>query len=95
MKTEEFIPIDVVKMPDTIKSGLLYISEEYGISCHLCPCGCGKEVYLTFPEKEINGKILGWNMAYNFGKVTFRPSVGNAFKCRSHYYITNNKIEWI
>ena len=95
MKTEEFLPIDVEVIPDTLKSGLLYISEKFGISCHLCPCGCGQAVYLPFPEKEINGKTRHWNMTYNLGKVTFRPSIGNTFECRSHYYITNNKVEWV
>lgn len=95
MKDEELIPIDVDRIPDTLKSGLFYISEECGTSCHLCPCGCGEAVYLNFPEKEINGKVYGWNMTRNMSNITFRPSVGNTFKCRSHYYITNNKIVWI
>jgi len=59
MKQNELIPVQVEIIPDTLKVGLLYISKKFGITVHLCPCGCGEDVYLTFPERECDGKILG------------------------------------
>lgn len=89
---DELMPVFIEVIPETLKFGLLYISKTFGISCHLCPCGCGEPVYLTFPEIDTKH---GWNMTEQEGKISFTPSVGNTFKCRSHYYITDNKIIFV
>ena len=80
-------------LPEKLEEGKLYISETFGVSKHLCPCGCKSLVVLpfnTFPDQ----KLHGWLMLRTQDKVTFRPSVGNyQLPCKSHYYITFNKIE--
>ena len=34
-------------------------------------------------------------MIYNGEAISLKPSVGNwSFDCKSHYWITNNEVEW-
>lgn len=73
-----------------MREGELYIlATEMPSSIHLCPCGCGNIVVLPHDKN-------GWKLADKDGKVTIRPSVGSFnLPCKSHYYITDNKIEWL
>jgi len=75
--------------------------QEYGIiyvkvwrdeinTVHQCPCGCGNEVYL---HHDLN-RNRGWVINIKDEKITVKPSIGNTFKCRTHYFLTENKIRW-
>jgi len=79
-------------MPDTLESGILYISYKFMLTMHLCACGCGIKTPLPIKGLE------SWTMTENNGRFTIRPSIGN-FKGENphhaHYYITDNKIEWL
>lgn len=82
----------VTSTPDKLQQGVLYISKRFELAIHLCACGeCGIKTVMPIagPYK--------WDITYNPDEtVTFRPSVGNQnFPCKSHYYITNNKIDWL
>ena len=36
-----------------------------------------------------------WSLFFDGETVSLSPSIGNwGFKCKSHYWITNNRIEW-
>ncbi len=84
MKTVEHKFVDHI--PDDVQSGILYISLSYATAIHLCACGCGNEVVTPFSPRD-------WNLHFDGETVTLRPSIGNwNFTCRSHYWITNNKI---
>ncbi len=75
-------------IPDQIENDVLYLSLEYGTVIHKCACGCGNEVNTPLSP-------TGWKMIYDGERVTLKPSIGNwSFDCKSHYWITNNKIEW-
>ncbi|GGG48893.1 DUF6527 family protein [Bizionia arctica] len=75
-------------MPDIIQEGVIYISLEYKSVIHKCACGCGKEVNTPLHP-------TGWKMLYDGESISLKPSVGNwSFDCKSHYWITNNEIEW-
>lgn len=75
-------------MPDIIEDGVLYISLNYGTIIHNCACGCGNEVNTPLSP-------TAWKMIYNGESVSLKPSIGNwSFNCKSHYWITNNKIKW-
>lgn len=75
-------------MPDIIEDGVLYISLNYGTVIHNCACGCGNEVNTPLSP-------TAWKMIYNGESVSLKPSIGNwSFNCKSHYWITNNKIKW-
>jgi hypothetical protein len=73
-----------------MEPGKLYISRKFKLANHLCPCGCGEQAVTPFN----NGK--DWTLTERDGKVTLRASVLNTL-CpnRSHYFITDNKIQWV
>ncbi len=85
-KISEFIP-------DNIENGILYISEIYSTAMHLCVCGCGNKVVTPLGDKD-DIKRHEWSYVRTSDNlVTLRPSIGNHnFPCKSHYWITNNKI---
>lgn len=77
----DFIPVD-------LDNGKLYVSLKYCTAVHLCACGCGEKVVTPLRPD-------GWKLYFD-GTVTLRPSIGNfEFQCQSHYYITENMIEWL
>jgi len=92
----EVIPVwlpDEQEMPDLkdMEDGKVYISNRHQTSAHKCACGCGELTIMPFGNK---GKW--WTLTNNNGKITFTPSVGNMqFPCRSHYFITNNKVNFV
>lgn len=88
----ELIPVYVDEMPEQLEAGKLYISKKYGITIHLCACGCGVKTPLPIKGPE------SWTMTEDDGNVTIRPSIGNwkgQNPYHAHYYITDNKIEWL
>lgn len=91
-KVNELIPEFCKYIPKDKEHGVLYISEEYRTSIHLCACGCGEETVMPFNSPD------EWVLVNNNGLITMRPSVGN-FKWETpyhaHYYITDNKIQWL
>lgn len=89
MKAQILVPVLVDEIPPSndMQSGYLYISHKYGTAVHYCACGCGEEV-VTPLSKD------GWSLHFN-GRFSLTPSIGNfQFPCRSHYYITNEKVCW-
>ena len=94
MRFEELKPEFVYYMPEVLQEGILYISEEFKTSIHLCACGeCKMKTVLPFYSEVLD---MGWHYTKENENITFRPSIGNwQFPCRSHYYITGNKIEWL
>jgi len=89
-KETELVPVAIEQLPNTLTQGLLYISDKFRLSSHLCACGCGNETVLPFSR---------WTHTKNEnGEYTIRPSIGNwkgQNPYHAHYYITNNKIEWL
>jgi hypothetical protein len=79
----------ITNIPDKVEEGILYISMEYATAIHKCACGCGNEVVTPFSP-------IDWQVSYNGKTVSLSPSIGNwNFPCKSHYWITNNYIEWV
>jgi hypothetical protein len=87
--TNKFKPKYVESIPSELEEGILYISEKYRTTSHLCACGCKEKVALTL-------KPGGWKLIKGIDdKVSLKPSVGNfSLDCQSHYFITDNEIEW-
>lgn len=72
-----------------MRQGVLYVSEEYETTSHLCCCGCKELVVLPFSPP------VGWSYTRVGDKVTMSPSIGNwNFRCKSHYFIRENRVEW-
>lgn len=89
MRLDELTPMFVEEIPESIENGVLYISMPYRTAAHLCPCGCGHRVVTPL-------KSGFWEMSERGGRVTLRPSIGSFdLPCRSHYYVTDNKVEWL
>lgn len=73
-------------IPDQIEEGVLYISIEYATAIHKCVCGCKNDVVTPFSPTD-------WQLTYDGETISLYPSIGNwNFECKSHYWITNNKI---
>lgn len=86
MKEFKYKFVDIV--PDTIDPGILYISTEYKTAIHICPCGCGNEVVTPLSPHD-------WKLTFDGDSVSLYPSIGSwGLPCQSHYWITNNKVEW-
>jgi hypothetical protein len=91
MKFNELLPVDCKEIPATLEPGKIYITKQYGVAVHLCACGCGGRTVTPLGAGE-------WVLSESNGKVTLRPSIGNwsgQSPYHAHYYITDNKIEWL
>jgi hypothetical protein len=89
-RLNELTPVYCECFPETFKPGELYISHRFHLAGHLCPCGCGGRAITPLKPDD----PTGWSITEKDGKVTLRASLLNRF-CGSHYFITNNKIEWL
>lgn len=75
-------------IPKQKEERVLYISLEYGTAVHKCACGCGLDVITPITPHD-------WKIIYDGETISLHPSIGNwAYKCKSHYWIKNNKIVW-
>lgn len=75
-------------MPKQLKPGILYVSEEFDIALHLCPCGCGSKIKTPLGPTE-------WSFQETDGGPSLDPSVGNWQQaCQSHYWIYRGEIRW-
>ena len=75
-------------VPESIDEGVLYVSIRYKTVVHRCACGCGREVVTPLSP-------VSWKLTFDGDTISLSPSVGNwEFPCRSHYWITNNRVEW-
>lgn len=90
MKTNELKSVFVETIPVELQDGILYISKEHGTAISKCPCGCGQQSVLSLRPVFSDGWSI--NNEEN-GKVTIRPSILNP--CGAHYFITDNKVEWV
>lgn len=90
-KITEIQPIFLETIESDLEEGKLYISEKYATAIHLCACGCGQKTVTPLTKGE-------WSLTKNNDKVTLRPSIGNFSgenPYHAHYYITDNKIQWL
>lgn len=78
----------VTNIPKSLEEGIIYVSMEYSTVIHSCCCGCGEEVVTPLSPTD-------WKLIYNGQSISLSPSIGNwNIPCESHYWITNNKVEW-
>ena len=79
----------VSTLPKTLDYGVLYISEQYRTTAHLCACGCRYEVQLALGAGAWSYQIDGNN------RISMSPSIGNSsYPCKSHYFIAIGSIAW-
>lgn len=86
-------PKFIDRIPVNLEEGILYISEEFQTSSHLCPCGCGKHAVTPF-----NDWPDSWTLTRSGAEgetVTLSPSILNP-NCpnKAHYFIRENRVDW-
>lgn len=88
MRTIDFRPEFVEFIPSKLADGVLYISIQYATVSHLCACGCGTRVVTPLSPPK-------WSLTFDGDTVSLSPSIGNwQFPCRSHYWISRNRVRW-
>ncbi len=80
--------LKVYYLPKELEEGFLYVSKEFGVAGHLCPCGCKNKIITPLDQTE-------WSFKEHNNEPTLYPSLGNwELPCKSHYWITDGLIEW-
>ena|ERR1035437_778114 len=75
-------------IPESRRNGVIYVSLKYATAVHNCCCGCGAKVVTPLSPTD-------WKVTFDGETISLRPSIGNwSFKCQSHYWIVNDKVEW-
>lgn len=89
MKSQHIRPIFVEFVPRELERDVLYVSERFNTAAHLCACGCGEKVVTPLSPAS-------WRLEKHLeNTVSLYPSIGNwNYACRSHYWITKNRIVW-
>lgn len=88
MKRDVIVPEYVERFPPQLEQGVLYISESFSQAAHLCCCGCGTKIVTSL-------KPAKWKLTKSQGRISLWPSIGNSnAPCKSHYVITDNRVEW-
>ncbi len=78
----------VKNIPENLEDGVVYVSVDYSTAIHKCCCGCGNEVVTPLSPTD-------WKLIFDGETISLCPSIGNwNLACRSHYWITNNEVEW-
>lgn len=78
----------VESLPEPLEENVVYVSVRFRLTAHNCCCGCGHPVILNLAPD-------GWRVTFDGKSVSLHPSIGNwTLPCRSHYWITKNKVEW-
>ena len=95
----EYIEFGYRKEEDE-KTSILYVhtlnEDIMGVS-YKCPCGnCvfseSHSVYIPISDLE---EVNLWVASIRDSKLTLSPSVKMRGECESHYFIKDNKIEWV
>jgi hypothetical protein len=91
-RIHELKTVHVETMPKTLEHGYIYVSLKFELAIHLCACGqCGVQTVTPFRDAT-----SGWTYREENSKVSLSPSIGNwNFPCKSHYYVTDGKIQWL
>lgn len=84
IKKVEFVEL----MPEIEEQGVIYISEKYQCSRHLCLCGCGLDTIMRLGKGH-------WNYTIKNNKISFTPSILQRWECKSHYIITDNVANFV
>src|SRR5947208_2497254 len=75
-------------MPEKLEPETVYVSTRFALVSHRCACGCGEEVVTPLSPTD-------WQLIFDGESISLYPSIGNwSFKCRSHYWIVQDRIKW-
>ncbi len=75
-------------VPESLTSGVVYVSIKYATAVHLCCCGCAREVVTPIQPRR-------YRLMFDGVSISLSPSIGNwSFPCQSHYWIEGNRVRW-
>ena len=83
--------VDDMLLTGEMKDETVYVEEKYHMIGHLCPCGCREAVVIPYQHP---GNHDGWELEIKDDLISLRPSILRMSGCKSHYFITENKIIW-
>lgn len=88
-RASALVPRDVDFVPECLEHGVLYVAEQWDVAVHACACGCGEKTVTPLGKG-------GWTLTREGYAVSLSPSIGNyQIACKSHYFVTRNKVEWL
>ncbi|MEP1152194.1 MAG: DUF6527 family protein [Balneola sp.] len=88
MKTISHKFVEYIPSPENQEEGVVYITTTYNTAVHKCFCGCEQQVVTPLSPTD-------WRVTYDGESISLYPSIGNwSYECRSHYWITNDKVVW-
>jgi len=80
--------------PDQLKENVLYLLGERENSWSvimLCPCGCRSSIQLSLLSMD----SPSWRIIKDKNnKISLTPSIWRQRGCKSHFFITENKVKW-
>ena len=93
MKHETYITQFVDRMPpaEKLEDGVLYVAPHFQVAIHKCMCGCGELTVTHLGDG-------GWSWSYDdsIQSASLTPSIGNFRQpCKSHYFLTRGKVNWV
>lgn len=101
--SENYRLLEVQDYPDDPKEmepGVLYMervnnadpTSEPMVASMFCPCGCG-HVY-SIPLQGWKSASPQWSLSGSVEKPSLQPSVVHTAGCKSHFYLTDGRINW-
>lgn len=85
----------VEDFPAELRVRLIYVTgtnEKPWQIAFICPCGCEDKIEL-YADQDTEPH---WDLIVtNKDVVTLRPSVWRTKNCRSHFFLTKGRIEWV
>lgn len=80
-------------IPDKISSCTVYLIGNQGYywqAVMICPCGCRKLLHMNLMDDY----DPYWKYKLKGNVISLVPSVNRLVGCKSHFFVTNGKIEW-
>ena len=77
------------EIPSSLDSNTIYVIENWAI-CFICPCGCNEHIHLN----TLISANPRWSYKLKKRKVSIYPSVRRITGCKSHFWITKDKLHW-
>lgn len=93
---EEYKLVVVSELPEYPRDKVLYIegnqtSKDYWYALLKCPCGCDDNIMLNL----IDDTHPCWKVIIDNKNFSISPSIWKTEKCKSHFWLSNKKINWV
>lgn len=82
------------EVPISYNSKIIYVIGETHhpwLLSFICPCGCKKIIYLNLLKET----TPCWIYKIKDEKISISPSIWRIDGCKSHFFLKENKIQWV